>query len=93
MQTFALDYGPQGSADVTANVMETVPSGAVLHEDATPDAGYPLVVINQPYLTPEDEMCIKVHSLPLPKICCHTRKRALFSPQSIEPAVISGMQG
>ncbi len=48
MQTQALDFGPQGSADVTFNIMEAVPCGPVLHEDAKPDPGNPLVLVQLP---------------------------------------------
>ena len=60
LQTSALDYGPQGNADVTANIMEAVPCGPILHENAEPDAGYPLLRVEQPYSDPDSELCRKV---------------------------------
>lgn len=60
MQTVALDYGPQGSADVTANVMEAVACASVLHKNAGPDVGHPLLRINHPHLDVESELCEKV---------------------------------
>ena len=33
-QVTALDFGPVGEADVTANLMESVPCGPVVHEHA-----------------------------------------------------------
>lgn len=32
-----MDYGPQGSADVTENLMDSVPAGPVLHDPAEPE--------------------------------------------------------
>ncbi len=34
----ALDFGPAGGADVTANLAEAVPAGPVLHDPAEPPA-------------------------------------------------------
>ena len=36
-QVVAMDYGPQGSADVTENLMDSVPCGPVLHDPAEPE--------------------------------------------------------
>ena len=59
VQTYALDFGPQGSADVTANVLEAVPCGAVLHEDATPEPGNPLVLVQLPHQSVHDDVSQK----------------------------------
>ena len=32
-----MDYGPQGSADVTENLLDSVPCGPVLHDPAEPE--------------------------------------------------------
>lgn len=33
-QVVAMDYGPQGTADVTENLLDSVPCGPVLHDPA-----------------------------------------------------------
>ena len=42
----ALDFGPVGDVDVTGNVMESVPCGPLVHENAVPETGHPLVHVN-----------------------------------------------
>ena len=39
----ALDFGPVGDVDVTGNVMESVPCGPLVHENAVSETGQPLV--------------------------------------------------
>lgn len=55
-----LDFGPVGSADVTANVMESAPSGKVVHEAAEPDTNQPLLKINLPIAKLNSESVQKV---------------------------------
>ena len=61
MQTQSLEYGPRGSADVTANIMEAVRCCSVLNEDATPDPGYPLLRVKADHLEPKDPLVKQVH--------------------------------
>ena len=45
----ALDFGPIGNVDVTGNVMESVPCGPLVHENAVPETGHPLVHVKLPH--------------------------------------------
>lgn len=40
--------------------MEAVPCAPVLHENAVPDSGYPLIRVRQPHLSIADDLCSKV---------------------------------
>ena len=61
MQISSLEYGPEGSSDVTNNVMEAVSCAPVLCEDAKPDAGYPLLKVKTEYLEVKDALVKQVH--------------------------------
>lgn len=60
MQVTALEFGPDGSADVTANVMEPAPCGPIVLENAVPDAGTPLLHVQLPCTDLDHELVQKV---------------------------------
>lgn len=55
----AVDFGPAGAADVTADMMEAADCGPIVHEDATPDTGHPLLRVKLPTIDLQADLAQK----------------------------------
>ena len=62
-----MDYGPQGSADVTENLTESVPCGPVMHDPAEPEQdpqSLPYLHLKAPFHAVDSPSVKEVCSLP-----------------------------